>query len=220
MSFAIITGGGKIGYYLARSLISNDYEVLLMEKNAENYRRLSSDLGDVVMHGDACDPLTLKRAGIERADVLVTATGDDADNLVTCQIAAHCFGRTRIIARVNNPDNDTLFEQLGVHERINGTRAILSLIDRKVVQSPLLFLGVLEEADIEAVEIILKPDSRIVGRQLDQVTFPKGTFPIAILRNCQAMLPDADMIFQQGDLLIALVPPQLESVLRAFVERV
>jgi trk system potassium uptake protein TrkA len=189
-----------------------------MEKDPVNYRRLASDLGDVVMQGDACDPLTLKRAGIERADVLVAATGDDADNLVTCQIASHCFARTRIIARVNNPDNDKLFEQLGVTERVNGTGAILGLIDRKVVQSPLLFLGAIEQADIEAVEIILKDDSRIVGRQLDQVTFPKGTFVICILRNCQAMLPDADMIFEAGDLLIALVPPQLESVLRTFVE--
>src|SRR5450759_3881095 len=101
MAYAIITGGGKIGYFLARSLINNDYEVLLLEKDLATYQRLSSDLGDVVMRGDGCDPLVLKAAGIGRADLLVAATGDDADNLVTCQMAAHCFEGTRIIARVN-----------------------------------------------------------------------------------------------------------------------
>src|SRR5262245_4722891 len=104
VSYAIIVGGGKVGYFLARSLINKDYEVLLMEKNAANYRLLAADLGDVVMLGDGCEPTTLKAAGIRRADLLVAVTGDDADNLVICQMAAHCFARQRIIARINNPD--------------------------------------------------------------------------------------------------------------------
>jgi trk system potassium uptake protein TrkA len=212
------TGGGKIGYYLARSLINNDYEVLLMEKDPGAYRRLAADLGDVVMHGDGCDPLILRDAGIERADLLVAATGDDADNLITCQMAAHCFGRTRIIARVNNPDNEALFEKLGVHERVSGTATVLNLIDRKVERSPLHLLGMLEQSNVEAVEIVLSAGSRLVGRTPDQVTLPKETLIVSVLRNCHPMLPDPDSVFEAGDIVIVLVPPQMEAVLRAFVE--
>ncbi len=81
MSYAIIIGGGRVGYHLTRSLINNDYEVLLMEKASGVYRHLAADLGDVMMQGDGCDPLTLKAAGIERADLVIAATGDDPANL-------------------------------------------------------------------------------------------------------------------------------------------
>jgi trk system potassium uptake protein TrkA len=217
MAYAIITGGGKIGYYLARSLINNDYEVLLMEKDGATYRRLSSDLGDVVMNGDACDPLTLKAAGIERADLLVAATGDDADNLITCQMAGHYFGRTRIIARVNNPDNQGLFEQLGVHERISGTTAILNLIGQKVSRAPVVLLGALERSNIEAVELILNEGSPLVGAKLSDVVLPPDTLIISVVRDGHAMLPNADTIFVTDDVLIALIPPDLEAALREFV---
>ncbi|HEX8238078.1 MAG TPA: NAD-binding protein [Abditibacteriaceae bacterium] len=217
MAYAIITGGGKIGYYLARSLINNDYEVLLMEKDASTYRRLSADLGDVVMHGDACDPLILKAAGIERADVLVAATGDDADNLITCQLAAHCFARARIIARVNNPDNQGLFERLGVHERVSGTTAILNLVGQKVSRAPVVLLGALERSNIEAVELILDEGSPLIGARLSDINLPPDTLIISIVREGHAMLPNADTVFTKGDVLIALIPPELESALREYI---
>ena len=75
MAYAIIIGGGKIGYHVSRSLINANYEVLLLEKNISIYRRLAADLGDVVMQGDGCDPLILKAAGIERAAEHLEAAG-------------------------------------------------------------------------------------------------------------------------------------------------
>ena len=217
MSYAIITGGGKIGYYVARSLINQDYEVLLLEKDAASYRRLSADLGDVVMHGDACDPLVLQAAGIERADLLVAATGDDPDNLVTCQMAAHCFNRTRIIARINNPDNQELFEKLGIHERVSGTSAILNLVGQKVSESPVVLLGALERCNIEAVELILNEGSPLVGATLRDITLPEGALVISVLRGGNAFIPAADTTFEIDDVLVTLIPPELESALREFI---
>ncbi len=216
MAYAIITGGGKIGYYLTRSLINENYEVLLLEKNRPEYHRLSADLGDVVMHGDGCDPLVLKNAGVERADLIVVATGDDADNLVTCQMVAHCFGKTRIIARVNNPDNEEFFEKIGIKERVSGTRAILDLLGRKVGSSPLHLLGVLEKSNVEAVEIELGTRSPLIGQTLGSITLPKDTLIISVLRDGGAFVPDGTTTFQANDEIIALVPPQLESALRSF----
>lgn len=217
MAYAIIVGGGKIGYYLARSLIKRDYEVLLMEKNPANYRAISMDLGDVAMLGDGCEPTTLKSAGVERADIVVAATGDDDDNLVICQMAAHCFGRARIIARVNNPDNEDLFEQLGVHERVSGTQAILNLLGRKVSRESLIPLGALERSNIEIVELILEEQSPLSGARLRDVRLPEETLIISILRNAHAMLPNADLVFEAGDVVVALVPRDREAALREAV---
>lgn len=217
MAYAIITGGGKIGYYLARSLINHDYEVLLLEKNPEFYRQLSSDLGDVVMYGDGCDPLILKSAGAQRADLIVAATGDDADNLVTCQMAMHCFGQKRVIARVNNPDNEDLFSRLGIHERVNSTAALLDLLGKKVAKSPVVLLGALERCNIEVVELILDEGSPFVGARLSELSLPKETLIISVLREGRAMIPSGEMIFEIGDVLVALIPPELEAVLREFI---
>jgi len=217
MAYAIITGGGKIGYYLARSLINNDYEVLLLEKNDGFYRQLSSDLGDVVMMGDGCDPLVLKEAGIERADLIVAATGDDADNLVSCQMAQHVFKRPRVIARVNNPDNEALFTVLGVTERVNSTAALLDLLGKKVGKSPVVLLGALERCNIEAVELILDEGSPFIGARLGDLNLPNGTLIISILRDGCASIPDADSVFENGDVLVALIPPSLEQALREFI---
>lgn len=217
MAYAIIVGGGKIGYYLTRSLINRDYEVLLMEKHGSAARRLQDDLGDVVMEGDGCEPTVLRGAGAERADLVVAATGDDADNLVICQMAAHCFKVPRIIARVNNPDNESLFERLGVRERINGTSAILNMIGQKVGRASVVLLGALEHSDVEVVEIIIDERSPLAGARVGELQLPEGALFISILRDNRAMIPNSDTVFAHGDVVVALVPAEMESLLREFV---
>ena len=217
MAYAIITGGGKIGYFLARSLINNDYEVLLLEKDPATYQRLSADLGDVVMQGDGCDPLVLKAAGIGRADILLAVTGDDADNLVTCQMASHCFERTRIIARVNNPENEALFDVLGVKERVSGTSAILNLLGQKVGRTNVILLGELERSNIEVVEIVVNEGSPLEEARLGDMTWPKNTLVISVLRNGDATIPNANTVFARGDVLVTLIPQELEPALREFI---
>ncbi|MBW3637513.1 MAG: TrkA family potassium uptake protein [Armatimonadetes bacterium] len=217
MAYAIIIGGGKIGYYLSRSLINRNYEVCLMEKDLVSARRLSADLGDVVMQGDGCDPLVLKSAGVARADLLFAATGDDADNLVICQMARLCFGRQRILARVNNPDNEALFEKLGVQERLSGTAAVLNMIGQKVDKSPVILLGALEKSSLEVVEIIVEDDSPLCGAKLGEMNLPPHSLVISVLREGEAQIPTGDTVFASGDVLLILVPAALESTLREFL---
>jgi trk system potassium uptake protein TrkA len=217
MAYAIIIGGGKIGYFLTRSLINRDYEVLLMEKDPTLAHNLRADLGDVVMQGDGCEPTTLREAGAERADLIVAATGDDADNLVSAQMAAHCFGVTRIIARVNNPDNEPLFEKLGVRERINGTSAILNLIGQKVGRASVVLMGALEHSDVEVVEIIIDERSPLDGARIGDLQLPEGALFISVLRGGHAQIPNSETVFERGDVVVALVPSQMESILREFV---
>jgi trk system potassium uptake protein TrkA len=217
MAYAIIIGGGKIGYFLARSLINRDYEVLLMEKDRTMYHQLSADLGDVVMHGDGCEPTTLQSAGIARADLLVASTGDDADNLVICQMASHCFGRTNIIARINNPDHDALFEKLGVTRRVSGTAAILNLLGQKLERASVVLMGALEHSDIEVVELILDERSPLIGVQLAEMKLPAEALVISVLRGGQAMIPNSETTFALDDVVLILIPSEWESTLREFV---
>jgi trk system potassium uptake protein TrkA len=188
-----------------------------MEKVADNARRLSADLGDVVMQGDGCDPLVLKSAGVNRADLLFAATGDDADNLVIGQIGRCCFGRPRIIARVNDPDNEALFEKLGIHERVSGTASVLNLLGQKVGRSPVILLGALEKSSLEVVEIIVEDGSPFCGARLSEMNLPAQCLVISILRGGEAQIPTGDTEFASGDVLLILVPAALESTLREFL---
>lgn len=217
MAYAIIIGAGKIGYYLARSLINRDFEVLLMEKDASYVRQLQADLGDVVMHGDGCDPLTLKKAGARRAELIVVATGDDADNLVAAQMANCCFGEARLIVRVNNPANEELFDKLGLHERVSGTSAVLNLLGQKLGRTPIVLLGALERSDLEVVEIILDERSPFVDAKLAELNLPRESLVISVLRDGTAIVPSGDTQLQSGDVMLVLVPAALEASLREFV---
>lgn len=217
MSYALIIGGGRVGYHLTRSLINNDYEVLLLEKDSSVYRPLAADLGDVMMQGDGCDPLTLKSAGIERADLVIAATGDDPANLVICQLAQNCFKRPRIITVVNNPQSEELFEKLGVRERVSVTAAALNLLGQKVSKGPVILLGALERSNIEVIEILVDENSPFLDAKLGELNLPKGTLIISVLRHGQALIPNAQTVFERGDVLVTLIPQELEATLREFI---
>ena len=103
--YVIVVGGGKIGYYLSKQLITEGHEVLLMEKDRRRQAALAEELGEGVMQGDGCEVRVMNEAGFGRADVIVAVTGDDEDNLVICQMAKKKFTTPRTVARVNNPDN-------------------------------------------------------------------------------------------------------------------
>src|SRR5579864_5373864 len=133
--FVIIVGGGKVGTYLARALLAQSHEVVVIEKQAAKAQYMANTLDtDVALVGDGCDPLVLQQAGIARADVVVADTGDDEDNLVVCLIAKK-HSKARCIARVNNPKNKTIFESVDPERPItlvSSTEIILDLINEYV----------------------------------------------------------------------------------------
>src|SRR5919199_4022309 len=85
--YIIVVGGGKVGYYLTKTLVNEGYEVLLVEKNPKKSATYSERFGSVVLEGDGAESTTLEAAGIGRADVVIAVTGEDEDNLVICQTA-------------------------------------------------------------------------------------------------------------------------------------
>ena len=101
--YIIVVGGGKVGYYLAKTLVNEGYELLLIEKNPRKVATYRERFGEVVIEGDGAEMTTLEEAGVNRADVVIAVTGDDEDNLVICQTAKKLFNVPRTIARVNNP---------------------------------------------------------------------------------------------------------------------
>ncbi len=130
--YVIVAGGGKIGHYLSRALVDAGHEVLLVEKDKARADYLAEELGEAVALGDACEVRTMREIGMERADVVVAVTGDDEDNLVICQMAKLKFNVPRAIARVNNPENEDIFQRLGIDTTVSSTKIIFNLIEQQI----------------------------------------------------------------------------------------
>ena len=135
--FIIVVGGGKLGTYLARALLETKHEVVVVEKNERKAQALAQNLNaEVAQVGDGCDPLVLEEAGASRADVVIADTGDDEDNLAICLVTKKRFAKPRTIARVNNPKNKQIFEELGIDSVVSGTEIVMNMVAREVDRAP------------------------------------------------------------------------------------
>lgn len=212
--YIIVGGGGDVGYYLTKSLLSQGHEVLLLEKGAIRYQALSEELGQSVVRGDACEARTMEEVGVSRADVVIAVTGEDDDNLVICQMAKKRFKVARTIARLNNPKNELLFQKLGIDITVSPTRSILSLIEAELPGSSFVTLMRLKRAGLGIIEVRVPPDSPIVGKTLNAINLPRSGNIALIIRDNEYIVPTAETKILANDEVYALVNREGEEALR------
>src|SRR5437588_2223195 len=212
--YIIIGGGGDVGYYLTKSLLSQGHEVLLLEKGATRYQALSEELGQSVVRGDACEARTMEEVGVNRADVVIAVTGEDDDNLVICQMAKKRFKVARTIARLNNPKNTEIFQKLGIDITVSPTRSILSLIEAELPSSRFVPLMTLKSAGLEIIEVRIPAESPIAGKMLRDLNLPRIGNLALIIRDKQFITPTAETQLMPNDEIFALVNREGEDALR------
>jgi trk system potassium uptake protein TrkA len=213
--YAIIAGGGKVGFFLARELIEQGHEVLIIENIADRAEFIANELGNVVLRGNADEASTLAEAGAERSDVVIAVTGDDEDNLVICQVAKKRFGSRRTIARINDPRNEGLFRQLGIDATVNATQMMLSVLEQEIPQANLVPLLRLRNTDVEIVEAVLDRNSRVTGSALRDVELPPDSTIAVVIRGGSAIFPNGATVLESGDEVIALTRGMHEPRLRS-----
>jgi trk system potassium uptake protein TrkA len=212
--FVVIAGGGKVGYYLARELVEQGHEVVVIEQNGRRVSEIEAELGTIVMQGDAAETRVLKEAGTERADLVVAVTGDDEDNLVICQVAKVRFKAGRTIARINNPKNAEIFLRLGIDDTVSATDVVLSVIEQEIPRHHLTPLLRLRNSDAELVEAVIEDGSAVAGHRLRDIKLPSPTTIAVVLREGNAIFPDPDTPILIGDHVIAFTTSQNEAALR------
>ncbi len=213
--YVIVVGGGRVGYYLTRALLSEGHEVLLVEKDATTCETVTDELGSICVHGDGCEAVILAEAGTDRADMLIAVTGHDEDNLVACQVAKHKFNVPRTIARIGNPQNETLFKKLGIDVTISSTNIILEHIEEEVPTHPLTHLLAIRDKGLEVVEVKIPPDSAMVGKRVKELSLPPGSVLSLIIRKeRKPIVPTVNTVIEADDQIIAVTPPESEESLR------
>jgi trk system potassium uptake protein TrkA len=217
--FIIIVGGGKVGTYLARGLIKQQHEVVVIEKDAKKAQLMTNTLEtDVAIVGDGCDPNVLMQAGVARADFVVADTGDDEDNLVVVLIAKK-HSKARCIARVNNPKNKLIFESIDREHPItliSSTEIILDTINEHVNAPEYSIITKLKHGDIELVRLSIPPGSPADGKRIVDIGFPRSSIVVAVDREEEELLiPNGDTEIKAGDQVIVMVKRESRPDVRA-----
>ncbi len=211
--YIIIVGAGKVGYFLAKRLCRGKHVVSIVEKDKTTCDEMAKDLDVLVVRGDGCDPLILEQAGAARADVVAAVTGDDEDNLIICQLAKELFHIHRTVGRVNNPQNEQTFSELGVDIPMNSTEVIAKIIEEEISFSDFVSLLSFKRGKLAIVRVDLPEDSPVIDKQVKDIRWPENSVLLSIVRQDDVIVPRGDTLLKAGDDVIALTTVGNESQL-------
>ena len=212
-----IAGAGAVGRSIARELIENGHDVTLIERNAEHI-----DIDAIpAAHwrlGDACEISLLESIHLEEFDVVIAATGDDKANVVLSLLAKTEFAVSRVVARVNDPRNEWLFdESWGVDVAVSTPRMLASLVEEAVAVGDLVRIMAFRKGAANLVEITLPDDTPWGGRPVRKLELPRDASLVTILRGNRVIVPQSDEPLEGGDELVLVAAPEVEGELRALL---
>jgi trk system potassium uptake protein TrkA len=212
-----IAGVGSVGRSIARELLGNGHEVLLIDKDPG---KIEPDRvrGAEWVCGDACEVANLERVKLEEYDVVVGATGDDKTNLVVSLLAKTEFAVRRVVARINHPNNEWLFNQAwGVDVAVSTPRVLAALVEEAVEIGDVVRPFSIREGQANLVEVTLPPGATCAGRPTRDLDLPKDTTLVAIVRGSRVITPTPEEPLEEGDELLFVALPEAEDALRRSV---
>ena len=209
-----IAGAGAVGRSVARELIGNGHQVLLIDRDTGALKPERVPDAEWLL-ADACELSSLEEAKLETCDVVIAATGDDKVNLVTSLLAKTEFAVPRTVARVNHPNNEWLFtEAWGVDVNVSTPRIMSALVEEAVSVGDIVRLFTFRQGNANLVEITLPEDSPFVGRSVGLIPWPENTSLVTILRDGQVYTPGEEQPIETGDELLFVSSPESEAVLQ------
>lgn len=208
-----IAGAGNVGRSIAMELLENGHSVLLVEREQRSMKVGSVPDADWLL-GDACEMDTLVQARLQDCDVVVAATGDDKVNLVLALLAKTEFGVGRVVARVNHPKNEWLFnEAWGVDVAVSSPRLLAAVVEEAVSVGDLVRLLTFRQGQANLVELTLAPDADLVGKTVGSIAWPSDSALVAILRGGRVIVPSKDGALEAGDELLLVATTEVEAEL-------
>ena len=209
-----IAGAGAVGRSIARELVANSYEVTLIERNPGHFDPEAIPDADWRL-GDACELSLLEAMHLEEFDVVIAATGDDKANVVLSLLAKTEFAAPRVVARVNDPRNEWLFDSgWGVDVAVSTPRMLASLVEEAFAVGDVVRLMEFRQGNASLVEVTLPEDTVWGGRPVRKLTLPRDTALVTILRGKRVIVPEPDQPLEGGDELLFVAAPEVETDLR------
>jgi trk system potassium uptake protein len=212
-----IAGAGAVGTSIAKELIENGHEVMLIDKDPKAIK-VYEVAGAEWLLADACEIAALDEASLERCNVVIAATGDDKANLVTSLLAKTEYGVPRVVARINLPANEWLFnESWGVDVAVSTPRLLSALVEEAVSVGDLVRLMTFRQSEASLVELTMPADAPLAGQRIGAIEWPSDTALVAILRDGRVIVPNSDDPLEAGDELLFVTSQDVEEELGALL---
>lgn len=209
-----IAGAGNVGRAIARELISNGHQILLIDKDPKAIKMESVPAAEWLL-ADSCEISSLDTARLDTCHVLVAATGDDKVNLVTALLAKTEYGVPRVVARVNHPKNEWMFDKSwGVDVAVSTPRIITALVEEAVSVGDVVRLFSLQAGSANLVELTLPDGSSCCGKTIEEIELPDDASLVAIIRDGHVIRPSEHDVFSAGDELIFIATETAERALK------
>jgi trk system potassium uptake protein len=207
----VIAGAGSVGRYMAAQLTNSGHSVTLVDTDPKLADRHSGGAFEWLT-GDACEVATLAAAGIGDAEVFAAVTGDDEDNLVASLLAKQEFAVPRVVARVNNPNNEWMFNDMwGVDVSVSTPHLLTGLVEEAVSVGSLVRLLSLEGGKSRLVEVTLAEASPAIGKGIAELDLTREAAVVAIVRGGHVVVPRADTVLRAGDEVLVLLAGDTEA---------
>jgi trk system potassium uptake protein TrkA len=201
---AIIVGGGKVGYYIYKTLKEKHFEVALIEKDKNTCRQIASKLDGEIICGDGSELEVLQIAGIQDAEIVAAVTGKDEENLVICQMAKMDFNVGKTIARINNPKNRPIFKALGVDKTVCSTEVIANLIEDEFENDDVKIVQTLDRGEMILLEASIGKKSKWKGSLINSLHLPNECVIASILRKDTVIFPRGHIEIKEGDKVLII----------------
>ncbi|MFD2473789.1 potassium channel family protein [Amycolatopsis silviterrae] len=209
-----IAGAGAVGQSIAAELIDGRHQVMLIERDANQFEPESVPQADWVL-GDACEVSILEESGIERCDVVIAASGDDKANLVVSLLAKTEFAVRRVVARVNNPANEWLFtDAWGVDVAVSTPRMLAAMVEEAVSVGDLVRLMTFRQGQANLVELTLPEETPLAGKPVSELALPRDAALVTILRGDRVIVPQPEDPLEAGDELLFVATSDVEPEIR------
>jgi len=214
---AVIVGGGKVGYYLFKTLREKNYDVVLVERERDLCNKIAEELDGEIIWGDGTDPEVLKDVDIEKAEIVAAVTGKDEENLVICQMAKINFNVNNTIARINNPKNSPIFKALGVDKTVCSTEVISNLIEGAIGNDEIKSVQILDRGEIVLLEVEITKKSPWHNKIIKNLEMPEECVIVSIVRNDKVVYPRGQIEIKLGDRVLLVTSLEKKRLLEKVV---
>lgn len=218
----IIVGGGKLAYYLIKTLKSNRHDITVIEQQKEASARIATDYDEVtVFNGDGTSIRVMEEVGCQDADFFVAVTGKDENNLVACEVAKLRFNVRVTVARVNNPKNAEMFFRLGVDKIFSSTQILADIIEQEIDYAGMRIVFNIPNTTKSILEFQLSPRSPAVGKTLHDYEFPGESKVVMITRRDGSVeMPVGSLVMAADDaMLLVCDESEYKQVWKSMVRR-
>ena len=218
----VIVGGGKLAYYLIKTLRPYRHQISVIESIKDVSERIATDFDEVnVYQGDGTTIRLLEECGCRNADFYIAVTGKDENNLIGCEIAKKRFNVRNTVARVNNPKNAEMFTRLGVDKVYSSTQILADIIEQDIDYDGMRSVLSIDKSTKNIIEFVLSPKSEACGKTLSDYNFPgKSKLVLATRQDGTVELPDGEFVMNAEDtMLLVCDETDYDTIWKTMVRR-